>query len=133
MAAGVTDVLVANELIVPQQLERVAALARDAAVSVTVDSRSGADTLSAAAASPGVTLGGVVDVHVGLGRCGVPDSAAASELPRTVVAERHLRLDGADGVTRAGFRTRRAHGIVFPLRTPSWRKRRQWARMPGSA
>ena len=58
MAAGVTDVLVANELIVPQQLERVAALARDAGVSVTVDSRSGADTLSAAAASPGVTLGG---------------------------------------------------------------------------
>ena len=58
MAAGVTYVLVANELIVPQPLERVAALARDAAVSVAVDSRSGAETLSAAAASPGVTLGG---------------------------------------------------------------------------
>ena len=65
MAAGVTYVLVANELIVPQPLERVAALARDAAVSVAVDSRSGAETLSAAAVSPGVTLGGVVDVDVG--------------------------------------------------------------------
>jgi D-serine deaminase-like pyridoxal phosphate-dependent protein len=95
--AGVTDVLVANELVVPAQLERVAVLARTARVSVAVDSWGGLEAMSAAAGSAETTLGAVVDVDVGLGRCGVADAGAARALSLAVVAERHLRFDGLMG------------------------------------
>src|SRR2546428_408271 len=53
--------------------------------------------VAAAAGSAEATVGAVVDVDIGLGRCGVPDAEAARALSLAVVAERHLRFDGLMG------------------------------------
>lgn len=80
-AAGLgADLLIANEVLDPRRLEALAAIGRDARVTVAVDS---AETVAAAA------LAGlrecVIDVDVGLPRCGCDpaDAGALAELARS--------------------------------------------------
>jgi D-serine deaminase-like pyridoxal phosphate-dependent protein len=92
--AGVTDLLVANEVYGAAQhaaLVETAALTR---VTVAVDDAGNADGLAAAARAGGVELGAVVDVDVGLGRCGVRDAAAAAALAAHVAGLDGLELRG---------------------------------------
>ena len=78
VAGGVADVLVANEVVGSTKLHRLATLARQAAITVAVDHPDAAAALAQTARHHGVTIGAVVDVDVGLGRCGVtPDDAVA--------------------------------------------------------
>src|SRR3990172_3049023 len=71
-AEGVTDeVLIANEVLGPGKAARVARLARQIDIKVAVDSGETLDDLAAAARAEGVEIGVLVDVNVGLPRCGV--------------------------------------------------------------
>jgi D-serine deaminase-like pyridoxal phosphate-dependent protein len=72
VGAGATDVLVANEVVDPGKLGRLAALARRAAVGTAIDAPEAAEALGAAARAAGSTVAVLVDIDVGLGRCGVP-------------------------------------------------------------
>ena len=96
VAGGVGDVLVANEIVGAGKLHRLAALARRARITVAVDHPEAAAALAEAARHHGVTVGVVVDVDVGLGRCGVaPDAALA--LGRHVAALDGVELRGLQG------------------------------------
>jgi len=95
VAAGAGDVLLANELIQPGKLARLAALARRARVTAAVDSAEGVLALGQAARA--AEVGVLVDVDVGLGRCGVADPDAAVELGRLVARTPGLRLAGIMG------------------------------------
>jgi D-serine deaminase-like pyridoxal phosphate-dependent protein len=95
--AGADDVLVANEVIQPGKLARLAALARRARVGVAVDSAEGVRALGEAARRAAGEVLALVDVDVGLGRCGVAGPAAAVELARVVEGTRGLRLAGIMG------------------------------------
>jgi D-serine deaminase-like pyridoxal phosphate-dependent protein len=95
--AGAVDVLVANEVIQAGKLARLAALARRARVGVALDSAEGVRALGEAARRAGTELLALVDVDVGLGRCGVAGPAAAVELGRVVERTRGLRLAGIMG------------------------------------
>lgn len=102
--AGIDDVLLANEVVSPAKAERLTALAQRARVSVAVDSLEGVDVLSRAARRMGQTLDVLVDVDVGLGRCGVADTATALDLARSVLRApglRFLGLMGYEGRLRA--------------------------------
>lgn len=94
---GADDVLLANEVIERSKLDRMVALASRARVTVAVDSAEGARSLGEAAHEAENEVGVLIDVDVGLGRCGVAGPAAAVELARLVERIRGLRLAGIMG------------------------------------
>ena len=98
---GISDILIANEVVGPIKIARLVALARRCAVTVAVDDPGNVAELSAAAAAAGVTVRCYVEVDVGMARCGVPDAAAALELARLV--------DGSPGLVFGGLQTYEGH------------------------
>jgi D-serine deaminase-like pyridoxal phosphate-dependent protein len=95
--AGLTDLFIANQIVGPIKLRRLAALARRAQVRVCVDDAENVADLSRAAREAGATLGVLVEVDVGQGRCGVEPGPPALELARRVGASPGLRFVGLQG------------------------------------
>jgi|SRR5215472_9140863 len=97
VAAGADDVLIANEVVDSGKLARIAELAHHAQVCVAADSADAVTALAEAARSAGSTVAVLVDVDVGLGRCGVEGPSAATELGAMVERTAGLRLAGLMG------------------------------------
>ncbi|MCJ2050523.1 DSD1 family PLP-dependent enzyme [Methylobacterium sp. J-070] len=95
VSAGIRDVLVSNQVVAPQKIDRLAALATRARVLVCVDDLGNVDDLSAAAVRYGVTLECLVEIDVGAGRCGVAPGEPAVAIARKIAA--------APGLTFAGL------------------------------
>jgi D-serine deaminase-like pyridoxal phosphate-dependent protein len=74
--AGIDDIFIAHQIVGPQKIERLLALAQRVKISVGVDSREAAAPLSMAFAQQGIRLPVLIEVDVGLRRCGVPPQAA---------------------------------------------------------
>jgi D-serine deaminase-like pyridoxal phosphate-dependent protein len=64
---------------------------------VAVDSAENVNMLSEAAVAAGVSIGVLVEVDVGMGRCGVAPGQPALELGRMVAASPGLRFEGLQG------------------------------------
>ena len=95
---GVTrDVLIANQIVGPGKAGRAAELAKSCDLIVAVDSQYGLDDLSSSAVAAGVEIGVLVDVNVGMPRCGVAPGEPAFELARAVDAAKGVQLRGAMG------------------------------------
>jgi len=90
-AAGMDDLLIANEVVGEEKIRCLAAIARNTRVTVAVDHVRNAEALSAAAGTVGAKIGVLIDVDVGLGRCGVRTEQEARTL-----AERVRSLPGLD-------------------------------------
>jgi D-serine deaminase-like pyridoxal phosphate-dependent protein len=97
VAAGISDVLIANEVVDPDKLKRVAALARAAAVTVAADDAGPVRDLSLAAAAAHSTVNVLVDVDILLHRCGVASTDEAVALARTIGDLPGLHLAGVMG------------------------------------
>jgi D-serine deaminase-like pyridoxal phosphate-dependent protein len=97
VADGIRDILIANEVVGETKLARLAAAARDARVTVAVDDPRNADALSAAAGAAGSEIGILVDVDVGMTRCGVRSREEALRLAEHVHRLPGLRLRGVMG------------------------------------
>lgn len=97
VAAGIGDVLIANEVVDPAKLARIAEVARHAAVTVAADDPAPLQTLSREASLAGVTIGVLIDVDVLLHRCGVTSVAEALALAGSIEASPALRLAGLMG------------------------------------
>jgi D-serine deaminase-like pyridoxal phosphate-dependent protein len=110
-AGGVRDIFVSNEVIAPHKLARLAALARELRLAVTVDSVAGIERLARAVQAAGSTVEVFIEVDVGQGRCGVGPGEAGA-LARQVVAHAGLRLGGLQAY----------HGSAQHLRTPAERE-----------
>jgi D-serine deaminase-like pyridoxal phosphate-dependent protein len=95
--AGLTDVFVANEIVGPIKLRRLADLARRAQVRVCVDDAQNVADLSAAARAAGATLGVLVEIDLGMSRCGVEPGEPALALARRVHASPGLHFLGLQG------------------------------------
>src|SRR5262245_7703551 len=95
--AGLTDILIANQLVGPIKLRRLAELARRAQLRVCVDDGQNVEDLSAAMQSAGATIGVLVEVDVGMARCGVQTGEAALTLAKQIAVSPGLRLDGLQG------------------------------------
>ncbi|OGO50377.1 MAG: hypothetical protein A2148_12455 [Chloroflexi bacterium RBG_16_68_14] len=91
------DLLIANEVVGPGKAARVAKLAARADVKVAVDSHAALDDLAQAACAEGVEVGVLVDVNVGLPRCGIAPGEPALELAKLVAATEGVRLRGLMG------------------------------------
>jgi D-serine deaminase-like pyridoxal phosphate-dependent protein len=81
---GVRDVLVSNQVVGVGKLRRLAALAIDAKIGLCFDAAEQVDAASRAAVEAGVTLDGMVEIDVGMQRCGVAPGAPAAELARRI-------------------------------------------------
>ena len=76
--AGVEDIFIAHQVVGAQKLERVVALAKRVKLAVGVDSMEVASPLSMAFAHQGMRLPVLLEVDVGLHRCGIaPEEAPA--------------------------------------------------------
>ena len=97
--AGIRDVLLANEIVTRSKVSRMMALTDRARVGVAVDSEEGLAALAGLAANSGADaqVGVLVDIDVGLGRCGVAGPEAARKLARAAAGARGIRLDGLMG------------------------------------
>lgn len=91
---GVSDVLIANEVVGERKLERLAALALRAKISVCVDHPDNVRALEAAAERAGARVDVLVEINVGANRCGVEPGPAAVDLARLVQSCPHLRFAG---------------------------------------
>jgi len=91
------DILIANEIVVPDKCRRAAALAKQIAVTVAVDSIAGLEQMSQAAGDAGVTIGMLIDVNVGQNRCGVEPGEKALALAQRVRSMRGVTLRGLMG------------------------------------
>lgn len=93
---GVRSVLLGNEIVDPVKIRRFVELARRADIIVCVDNEKVADDLAREARNRNTQVSVLVDVDVGLHRCGVPPGQAAVHLARTVT-EKGLRFRGLMG------------------------------------
>ena len=81
-AAGIRDILVANQVVGPRKVARLANLCGQADVKVAVDNADNLSAIGVAAVEKGVEVGVLVEVDTGMGRAGVPPGQAAVDLSR---------------------------------------------------
>ena len=74
VAGGVRDVLLANQIVGAAKIAQLVEMAKAATVCVAVDDAANLRELSAAAVSAGAQLAVVVDLDIGMERCGVPST-----------------------------------------------------------
>jgi len=120
--AGLTDIFVATQIVGSIKLRRLAELARRAQVRVCVDDADNVAEMSQAAQVAGVTIGVLIEVDVGMHRCGVEAGEPVLALARRIVASpglRFLGLQGYDGhlqqVADAGERGERCRQGLAPM------------------
>jgi D-serine deaminase-like pyridoxal phosphate-dependent protein len=107
---GISDVLLANEFVTAPKIERIAVLATRARVMTAVDAVEPVRALATAAERLGVVVDVLVDIDVGLGRCGVRGPREAKTLAAAVDRAQSLRLAGImgyEGRLRASTRDRK--------------------------
>jgi D-serine deaminase-like pyridoxal phosphate-dependent protein len=95
--AGVPDLLIANEVVGGEKIRALAETARRSRVTVAVDEAANAAALAAAAREAGSEIGVLIDVDVGMGRCGVRSIEEAVSLAERVDQLTGLRLRGVMG------------------------------------
>lgn len=93
-AGGIADILVTNEIADRGKAARLAAVAAQAKVAICADDRAQVTLLADAAAAHGVTIGVLVEIDVGGGRCGVSSPQEARDLAQAIAAAPGLRFDG---------------------------------------
>ncbi len=92
--AGISDVLIANQVVGARKIERLVALAKRINVRVAFDHIDQVKAISDAAKRAGVTVGLLVEVDIGMGRCGVAAGEPTLELVRQIAAFPGVRFDG---------------------------------------
>jgi D-serine deaminase-like pyridoxal phosphate-dependent protein len=96
-AAGARDILIANEVVGIPKVLRLAELADRCNLMVAVDDAANVEELSAACRARGVSLRVLVEVDIGMQRCGVQPGSMALALARQVTAAPHLSFVGLQG------------------------------------
>jgi D-serine deaminase-like pyridoxal phosphate-dependent protein len=95
-ANGITDILIANQVVGPIKTRRLAALiaSTGADVIVAVDNPANVRELDDAAAAAGARPRVVAEVNSGMNRCGVAPGEATVDLAKMIDASPHLRFAG---------------------------------------
>ncbi|NLF67788.1 MAG: DSD1 family PLP-dependent enzyme [Candidatus Anammoximicrobium sp.] len=101
VAHGFPDVLIANQVVGDAKLARLVRLALRAKIAVAVDHEDQAVAISKAATAAGAVVDLLIEVDIGMGRCGVQPGAPAAELAQ--------RVAGLPGVRFAGLQAFEGH------------------------
>lgn len=93
-AAGITDVLIANQIVTPVKITRLVNLRAQANVAVAVDDAGNVSAIGAAAAQKGVVVDVLIEVNTGMNRSGVLPGAPTLALAKHIAATAGVRLRG---------------------------------------
>ncbi len=96
-AAGIRDILIANQVVGPAKIARLVRLLRHADIVVAVDCDAHIKALDAAAQPAGTRLRVVIEVNIAMNRAGVEPGAPVVALARGVASCRGLRFAGLMG------------------------------------
>ncbi len=94
VAGGIRDVIVTNQVLAPGKLARLVALTQQARIGLLVDSPEGIEGAARAGEAGGGVLDILVEIDVGMGRCGVRPGREAAALARRVADSATLRFRG---------------------------------------
>ncbi|MFO8061131.1 MAG: DSD1 family PLP-dependent enzyme [Bacillota bacterium] len=97
VAAGIKSVLIANQVVGPYKTRRLASLCRQAEVMAAVDSLENARQLDEAGRDKGVRVPVLVEVDIGMNRCGTQPGEATVQLSEQIHRMRGLRYRGVMG------------------------------------
>lgn len=107
-ASGIRDILIANQIVAPEKLLRVAGLIRSGVhITICADNAENIRDISAAAKARGINIPVYIEVDVGMGRCGVQTAGEALGLARLI-------RDEAEGVEFAGIQAYEGHLSHMP-------------------
>lgn len=95
--AGIRDILIANQIVGPLKINRLIELCRRANPMVAVDSSDNLRMLSEHAARARAIVRVLVEVDVGMGRCGVAPGKPALELAKLAAGLPGLKFEGLQG------------------------------------
>jgi D-serine deaminase-like pyridoxal phosphate-dependent protein len=95
--AGIKDILIANQIVGPSKIARLVNLAAHTEVMVAVDDARNVADLDAAALAKGIRLRTLIEVDIGMQRCGVAPGQPVLELANKIVAAPGLRFEGLMG------------------------------------
>ncbi|MCY4146869.1 MAG: alanine racemase [Chloroflexi bacterium] len=93
-ASGITDLLIANQIVGDRKIARLAQLRRQADVKVIVDNADNVRALSAAASGQDLSFEVLIDVDTGMNRTGLPPGPAVVDLAKAVDQSEGLRFRG---------------------------------------
>ncbi len=93
-AAGLDDILIAYPIWGEEKLRRIANMARERTILLSLDNEATAEGLSRAASAAGASVGVLVEFDVGMRRCGVEPGPAALELARKIEKMPGLKFRG---------------------------------------
>jgi len=96
-AAGIRDVLIANQIVGAAKIARLAELGRHADLIVCVDSVENVNELAGAFENASKTLRVAIEVNIGMNRAGVAPADAVVELAGEIARRRGLRFVGVVG------------------------------------
>ena len=96
-AAGIGDILIANQIVGAQKIARLIEVRRRADVIVAVDNPDNVAALAAAARHAGVILRLVIEVDIGMQRAGVAPGEPCVALARTIASQAGVRFAGVMG------------------------------------
>jgi D-serine deaminase-like pyridoxal phosphate-dependent protein len=95
--AGLTDLFIANQIVGPLKLERLARLAGRARIRVCVDDATNVAALSRVCQWHGCSIGVLIEIDIGMGRCGVEPGEPALALARLIDQSPCLEFVGLQG------------------------------------
>jgi D-serine deaminase-like pyridoxal phosphate-dependent protein len=105
-AAGIQDILIANQIVGRDKIARLANLAHHCDIMVAVESAENAADLSAAANAVGSTIRILIEVDVGMHRCGVKSAEESVSLTKKILSLPGLKFEGIMGYE--------GHAVMIP-------------------
>ena len=93
-AAGIRNILIANQVVGPTKISRLVNLLPSAKVIVAVDNAENVSALDAAARAKGVQLEVVIEVNTGMDRAGVEPGAPVIDLASAISKSQGLEFAG---------------------------------------
>ncbi len=95
--AGIRDVLIANQIVGARKIARLINLAKHSEIMVAVDNPQNIQDIADAASAKDVTIRMLVEVNVGMDRCGVESGEPALKLAHLIRKSPNLKFEGLMG------------------------------------
>jgi D-serine deaminase-like pyridoxal phosphate-dependent protein len=95
--AGIKNILIANQIVGPIKIARLVELAKRAEPIIAADNIDNLRMISQAAQKAGVTIGVLIEVDIGMGRCGVAPGTPALELAKLIANLPGIKFLGLQG------------------------------------
>ena len=92
--AGIEDILIANQIVDPAKLHRMADLAKNCRLTVCVDNAANIAAISRAAVASASTIHCLVEFDIGMERCGVTTKEEVADLAWQILLAPNLAFDG---------------------------------------